>query len=68
MVILVVIAVLIALYWVGCLIIGTPLVVFDTIRDYRNNRFNKKKKNLYKIAFILWTIVSILVSILLWIG
>jgi hypothetical protein len=60
------VAIVILLYWAGRFIlslsIGIPMVITEKIQDYRKGLLDAKEIRLWKVAFVLWILVFLLVG------
>ena len=65
MIIFTFIGVFLILYGIGYFVIGSPLVVYEKIQDYRKGVMSNIEKKQWQWVLILWSIVLILSSIII---
>ena len=65
MIILTFIGVFLILYGIVYFVIGSPLVVYEKIQDYRKGVMSNIEKKQWQWVLIIWSIVLILSSIII---
>ena len=65
MIIFTFIGVFLILYGIGYFVIGSPLVVYEKIQDYRKGVMSNIEKKQWQWVLIIWSIVLILSSIII---
>lgn len=65
MIIFTFIGVFLILYGIGYFVIGSPLVVYEKIQDYRKGVMSNIGKKQWQWVLIIWSIVLILSSIII---
>ena len=65
MIIFTFIGVFLILYGIGYFVIGSPLVVYEKIQDYRKGVMSNIEKKQWQWVRIIWSIVLILSSIII---
>ena len=65
MIIFTFIGVFLILYGIGYFVIGSPLVVYENIQDYRKGVMGHIEKQQWQWVLIIWSIVLILSSIII---
>lgn len=59
------IGVFLILYGIIYFAIGSPLVIYEKIQDYRKGQMATTEKKQWKWVFIIWSVVFVLLSIII---
>ncbi len=59
------IGVFLILYGIIYFAVGSPLVIYEKIQDYRKGQMANAEKKQWKWAFIIWSVVFVLLSIII---